>query len=32
MSDSEIPNGWVIKSLIPVTEENIEDYFTVTNN
>ena len=32
MSDSEIPEGWVIKSIIPVTEENIEDYFTVTNN
>ena len=32
MSDSEIPNGWVIKNLIPVTEENIQDYFTITNN
>lgn len=32
MSDSEIPNGWVIKSIIPVTEENIQDYFTITNN
>lgn len=32
MSDSEIPNGWVIKSIIPVTEEKIEDYFTITNN
>ena len=32
MSDSEIPNGWLIKNLIPVTEENIEDYFTITNN
>ena len=32
MSDSEIPNGWLIRSLIPVTEENIQDYFTITNN
>ena len=31
MSDSEIPNGWVVKNLIPVDPNTINDYFTITS-
>ena len=31
MSDSEIPNGWLINIGSPINPENAEDYFTISN-
>ena len=31
MSDSEIPNGWMINVGLPINPENAEDYFTISN-
>ena len=31
MSDSEIPNGWVINAVLPINPENAGDYFTISN-
>lgn len=31
MSDSEIPNGWLINVGLPINPENAGDYFTISN-
>ena len=31
MSDSEIPNGWLINAGLPINPENAGDYFTISN-
>ena len=31
MSDSEIPNGWMINVGLPINPENARDYFTISN-